>query len=222
MNLYSYCLKHDMGSAPNPYWGICTLVICKPAIRRTAIIGDWVLGFGSKNSPIGDISSKLVYAMKVTDVMTLQDYDQFCRTKHKRKIPDLQSNDYRRWVGDCQYDYSKGLEPKIRPGVHNELNRKRDLSGKNALLSDHFYYFGNKPITLPDNLKPIMHSTQGHKSTLNKPYIEIFVRWIEGSEYRRNRLYGEPQLKSKFELDPKGCETCAHRDLEDDEDDEMC
>lgn len=67
MKLYSYRIPVDDGAAPNPYWDICTLVICKPAIRRTAQVGDWVIGTGSKNSPIGNIEDKLVYAMKVTD-----------------------------------------------------------------------------------------------------------------------------------------------------------
>ena len=40
--LYSYCLPYDDGAAPNPFWGTCTLVICKPAIRRTARVGDWI------------------------------------------------------------------------------------------------------------------------------------------------------------------------------------
>jgi hypothetical protein len=212
-------LKHDRGSAPNPYWGICTLVICKPAIRRTARVGDWVVGFGSKSSPIGDVSGRLAYAMKVTDVVTMREYDRLCRTKRSNKIPDLQSTDYRRRVGDCQYDYSQGPEPIIRPGVHNERNRKRDLGGKNALLSEHFYYFGNKPVELPEHLKPIIHSTQGHKSSMNSPYVDAFVEWIEGSEYRRNHLYGEPQ-KAKF--DPDGCDKCARMDFEEDEADEIC
>jgi hypothetical protein len=38
--LYSYCIPVDDGAAPNPFWDICTLVICKPVIRRTAQIGD--------------------------------------------------------------------------------------------------------------------------------------------------------------------------------------
>jgi hypothetical protein len=56
MILYSYCLRYDDRAAPNPYHGICTLVICKPAIRRTANVGDWIIGLGSVSSPIGDIS----------------------------------------------------------------------------------------------------------------------------------------------------------------------
>ena len=48
--LFTYCIPIDDGAAPNPYWGICTLVICKPVIRRVANVGDWVVGIGSKNS----------------------------------------------------------------------------------------------------------------------------------------------------------------------------
>lgn len=39
-SLFSYCIPVDDGAAPNPYWGICTLVICKPRIRLAADIGD--------------------------------------------------------------------------------------------------------------------------------------------------------------------------------------
>jgi hypothetical protein len=43
MKLYSYVVTHDTGFSPNPFWGCCTLADCKPAIRRTAKIGDWVV-----------------------------------------------------------------------------------------------------------------------------------------------------------------------------------
>ena len=46
--LFSYVIPHDGGSAPNPYHGICTLVICKPVIRRIAKVKDWVVGLGAK------------------------------------------------------------------------------------------------------------------------------------------------------------------------------
>ena len=63
MRLFSYCLTCDSGAAPNPFWELCTLAICKPVIRRVASIGDWVLGFGSTHSPIGNIADYVVYAM---------------------------------------------------------------------------------------------------------------------------------------------------------------
>ncbi|WP_259016597.1 Nmad2 family putative nucleotide modification protein [Emticicia fluvialis] len=83
--IYSYVLRLDDGSAPNPFGGICTLTICKPVIRRTARVGDWVIGTGSKNVVIEkgtrpiDFSDSLVYAMKITDIKTLQAYDEYCK-----------------------------------------------------------------------------------------------------------------------------------------------
>src|SRR5919108_5570060 len=130
MKLYSYVLRYDGGAAPNPYWGICTLVICKSVIRRTAEIGDWIVGLGSANSPIGDISTRLVYAMKVTDKLTLREYDQFCKTYLPKKIPQWQSADERLRMGDCIYQYGPGENPEMRLAVHSDRERKRDLSGE--------------------------------------------------------------------------------------------
>jgi hypothetical protein len=211
MKLYSYCLRYDGGSAPNPFWGVCTLVICKPAIRRTAQIGDWIVGLGSVNSPIGDISTSVVYAMKVTNKLTIQAYDQFCKTTLPKKIPNRASSDFRLQSGDCIYDYGTGDDPKIRSAVHNECHRIRDLSGGFALLSNNFYYFGDQPIPLPEHLYPIIHTTQGHKSIQNQPYAQNFVKWIESLGYRKNKLYGIPQFFRKS-LDDEGPKrTCVVR-----------
>lgn len=69
--LFSYTIPVDDGAAPNPFDGLCTLAICKPKIRSRAKVGDWVAGLGSKNAPSGDLSGRLVYAMKVDEVMSL-------------------------------------------------------------------------------------------------------------------------------------------------------
>ncbi len=145
MTLYSYCLRIDDGAAPNPYWGVCTLAICKPSIRRVAKIGDWVVGHGSRRSPLGDISDCIVYAMNVTDVKSLSDYDRHFRAKLRGKIPVIKHRDVRRRVGDCVYDFSRPGKPRLRPGVHDESNRSKDLRGVNVLLSESFFYFGDAP-----------------------------------------------------------------------------
>lgn len=217
MRLYSYCLRYDDGAAPNPYWGICTLVICKPAIRRTAQVGDWVVGLGSANSPIGDVSDCVTYAMKVTDKITMEEYDKFCEAQYPKKIPNWRSRDYRRRMGDCIYDYSSGSRPRIRWSVHNEENRKRDLGGKFALISRHFYYFGDHPVKLREDLYPIIHATQGHKSNTNKLYLPAFVEWIENLGYKKNKLVGEPQLKEEYSRDTDVQAKCSVRSLEDDD-----
>jgi hypothetical protein len=205
MTLYSYCLRYDDGAAPNPYFGVCTLVICKPAIRRSAQVGDWIVGLGSARSPIGDISGHVVYAMEVTRTMSMQEYDEFCRSRLRGKIPNWTSKDHRKRVGDCIYDYSRGPRPTIRPSVHSEQNQKTDLSGRKALLSEHFYYFGDRPRELPEELGAIVHQTQGHKSVANAKYAPLFVDWIEGLGLAPNKRRGKPQMQA----DIIGGEHCA-------------
>lgn len=58
MKLYRYVMTYDTGLAPNPYHGYCTLALCKPQIRRTAQVGDWIMGFGSVSAGLG---RRLIY-----------------------------------------------------------------------------------------------------------------------------------------------------------------
>ena len=69
--LFTYTIPIDDGAAPNPFRGMCSLAICKPGIRSTARKGDWVAGLGSSNAHSGDLSGRLVYAMRVEEVMSL-------------------------------------------------------------------------------------------------------------------------------------------------------
>jgi hypothetical protein len=224
MRLYSYCLRYDDGAAPNPYWGTCTLAICKPAIRRTANVGDWVVGLGSKNSPVGDISGHVVYAMRVTRRLAMRDYDDYCHSALPAKIPDWRHGDFRRRVGDCIYDFSSGATPTVRDSVHTDANRERDLGGVNVLLSDHFYYFGNNSERLPDHLLPIVHQTQGHKSHANEEFAHPFVQWIDGLGIVPASLCGEPQMKHMIlAMTPDECRSlCSKHDEEVDRNDGIC
>src|SRR5262245_24496977 len=139
--LFSYCVRFDGGAAPNPFWGVCTLVICKPQIRRTAQVGDWVVGTGSRRTPIGDLSGAVVYAMRIGRKLTMAEYDEWAAAECPGKVPDPNHPDRRRAVGDALYDFSSN-PPQVRPGPHTEADRERDLSGHYALLADQFVFFG--------------------------------------------------------------------------------
>src|SRR5260370_258494 len=84
---HTACIPYDDGAAPNPFWGLCTLAICKPRIRRSAKIGDWIVGTGSKRSPIGDIAGQVVYTMCVTRKMKMEEYDEVTRSEFPYKVP---------------------------------------------------------------------------------------------------------------------------------------
>jgi len=219
--LYSYIIKHDGGAAPNPFWGLCTLTICKPTIRRTARIGDWVIGTGSKNSKLNDnkihdLSDSIVYAMKITDIKSISDYDSFCNKQLKDKIPKWFARDWRKRMGDCIYDFSTGTNPTLRKGVHNEKNKKKDLSGQNALISNHFYYFGEEARVIPKELKLIIKKSQGHLKIENEDLIDNFLKWIK--KFKKNKIYADPQMRHKFDLEPAADQIieCSRQHLKDD------
>ena len=199
--LFTYIIPIDDGAAPNPFWGICTLNICKPGIRRVAQETDWVAGFGSKKAPSGNLSGKLVYAMKITKVLLMRDYDAFAQASCPRKIPHFSSTDSNDRLGDAIYDFNTS-PPFQRRGVHKSANQPTDISGRNCLLSDHFVYFGRNAINLPDDLLPIICQSQGHRSTKNDCYVSDFIKWIEKVMLVEKFVRGEPDYEIDWRL---GC-----------------
>ncbi len=197
--LYTYIIKIDKGAAPNPFWGVCTLVICKPKIRKHAAVGDWVAGFAPSTSPN---PGALVYAMRITDKMSMADYDEYTRAELPEKIPSG-SRDKRAFVGDSVYDFSN-LPPSIRRSVHDESNRIKDLSGEHALLSTDFHYFGRSPIDVPDELEPIVPRVQGHRSRINDLYVESFIEWFRSLPFEPNTVHAMPNDARYDDVSPPG------------------
>ena len=190
MTLYSYVIPVDDGAAPNPFWGACTLVICKPRIRAVAREGDWVVATGSKNAPGGDLSGKAVYAMRVSRTMPMREYDAFAARELPGKVPDLRSPDWRRKVGDSIYDFS-GPRVRTRPGRHTAAFKALDLGGKNALVSYKFSYLGSSPVELPRHLRLIVKTGNGHRGPSNAWFEDAFAEWFQDLP---RGLVGEPQI----------------------------
>jgi hypothetical protein len=208
--LFTYTIPVDDGAAPNPFRGMCSLAICKPGIRRVATIGDWVAGLGSKNAHSGDLSRRLVYAMRVDEVLSLEKYDRQAGVRWPHRIPDVQSADMSERLGDCIYDYSgRSTNPAQRRSVHRAGNMETDLSGENALISWDFYYFGNHAIKLPDDLLPVCHQTQGHRSDANAPYVDRFVGWIRGLSLTPG-MHGWPDYRIDWK-NISSCDVCTIR-----------
>lgn len=142
MDIFRYIIPIDDGAAPNPYGGVCTLAICKANIRKIAKVGDWLIGL--KNP-----TKELLYAMKVTSILSMKEYDEFTRKQLAIKIPDLSNKDVIYHMGDSVYDFSS-KDVVLRKGVHSRCTKQIDLDGKNVLLSKHFYYLGDKPLKLSE------------------------------------------------------------------------
>jgi hypothetical protein len=198
MRLFTYALCVDDGAAPNPYGGVCTLTICKPVIRRTAEVGDWILGFGPTDGPEEkNLSDHVVYAMRVSQKLPLAAYDAHCRTGLTAKLPDWSARaPFEHQVGDCIYEPLPGGGFRQRLGVHKAGNMPVDLRGEYSLLAEEvFYYFGDKAVKLPERFASICHPYQGHKVSSNEPFKQEVVRWLLKGLDRDARpriLYGRP------------------------------
>jgi hypothetical protein len=168
VKLYSYVVKNDTGFAPNPFWGFCTVACCKPKVRLAASVEDWVIGTGSRRNVGND---KLIYAMKVTEKLSFDDY--YDDPRFRRKIPTRGLIEER---GDNLY-YKGRLGEGIDRSYHYTADQTRhDLGGKYVLISDYFYYFGRNAVPLPDHA--LVKEGPGHRSKFSAETIDGFASWI--------------------------------------------
>jgi len=211
-DLYSYTVRYDDGAAPNPFNGMCTLAICKPAIRRTAAPGDWIAGLGSARY---GKALHLVYAMQIAEVLTWKEYDARASREWPHRVPDLDSTDLTRQLGDCIYDHSTS-ERTQRRSVHTgggQRQRDKDLNG-DVLVARRYLYFGSSEMALPSvkrrDLTTLVLRGQGHKRQSNMGLLPKFVDWYSELEARLgNGQHGWPRLVLRRTPDRKNAVVCV-------------
>ena len=199
MKIYSYVVARDFGFAPNPFHGICTLTTCKPKIRLKAEIGDWIIGTGSKKD---EMNNKLIYAMRITEKMSIQEYWESDRFSCKKPIKNgslVQMNgDNIYWRNEINNEWQQeNSHHSLEDGVINYLNLNRDLSGRYVLISDYFFYFGSKAVDIPSEFVPhIMKRGQGHKKIISE-WGNLFVNYLTNNF--SNGIHADPIKFSNFE-----------------------
>ena len=180
MRLFSYVVARDYGFAPNPFFGRCTLATCKPAVRKAACIGDWVIGTGSKER---QRQGHLVYAMRITGTVTFDEYwrgAQFeCKKPHLAgsKKQAFGDNIYHR---DSQGCWMQANSHHSRAdGSPNRNNMRRDTGVDRVLVSDDFVYFGGSGPALPMGLD-VCKRGPGHRCKFTTTVVGAFVDWVDG------------------------------------------
>lgn len=190
MKLSAYIVTFDTGFAPNPFGGLCTLACCKPTIRRCAEEGDIIVGTASAHYPH---AGKLIYAMRIGKPVAYQDYwddPRFARRKPSPETPVSERGDNIWHCVDGKW--------RVVPGAFHDLrHRRRDTSGKNALVATEFYYFGRAAIRVPARFAALLAVTQGHRNTYDENLIDRFWAWLRGAAPKRGRI-GNP---SEFDDD---------------------
>ncbi|MCR5870356.1 MULTISPECIES: hypothetical protein [unclassified Sphingomonas] len=188
MTVYSYVIEHDLGFAPNPFHGACTLACCKPDIRKAAKLGDIVIGTGATAT---GLVNNMVYWMRVDEII---DFDQYRTARRFRsKRPDMRAPGKAERFGDNIYerDPTTGLFKQDfsfhsnADGSRNEKNLKRD-TGKTEriLIGRDFAYFGVKAPEIPEELRDLIKKGPGHKCRFSAARAEAFETWATGHPER--------------------------------------
>lgn len=155
MKLYSYVVRYDSGFAPNPFYGYCTLATCKPRIRKNASLNDIIIGVGSASKKIGQ-GGRLVYAMKVTEIIS---FDQYFRDQRFQSKKPVLSGSRKQARGDNIYCADNGDWHQLdsfhsKPdGNPNPNHIDRDTAIDRVLISNEYTYFGKNGPHLPTHLK---------------------------------------------------------------------
>ena len=182
MTLFAYVVARDYGFAPNPFGGYCTLATCKPDIRRSAQVGDWVVGTGSAGR---NRKGYLVYTMKVAEVMTFDAYWTDPRFQHKK--PNLHSSK-KIAFGDNIYHRAHGGWSQLDShhswpdGTPNDRNIRNDTQADRVLVSTEYAYWGGSGPKIPQDLR----NFHGHDICIGRGYkrhfpadmVAEFVAWF--------------------------------------------
>lgn len=197
MKLFSYIVARDYGFAPNPFHGYCTLATCKPKIRATAAIGDWIVGTGAKTKY--ELTGYLIYAMQVGEILNYDAYWNDTRFLCKRPILN---GSLKQLYGDNIYHRVRGIwrqadsHHSLDQGRPNARNIARDTSVNRVLIATKFVYFGSAATTIPKRFRPYRLTGeefccpgQGHR-VLSHDLAMAFEKWLDG--YTTSGVKGMP------------------------------
>jgi hypothetical protein len=177
VTLFSYVVARDYGFAPNPFGGFCTLATCKPDIRRSAEVGDWVVGTGSSARQQKGL---IVYAMEVLEALTYDDY--WADPRFQLKKPNLRASK-KLAFGDNIYHRDDGhwaqvdSHHSLADGSPNQRNISNDTKADRILIALRFAYWGGSGPEVPDGLRCFA----GHDLCIGRGYKKNFPAGMEAA-----------------------------------------
>lgn len=195
-SVYMYVVARDFGFAPNPFHGFCTLATCKPAIRSTAQVDDWIIGMGGADlNAVG----RCIFAMRVTETRTFDEYWTDPKCLDKRPVRNgskkmmVGDNIYHRDAKDGSWRQADSHHSHA-DGSLNPYNLKRDTGKDRVLFSRHFFYFGAAAPEVPKDILTEMGfvNRQGHRKFANLGGGRL-IAWLQ-REYgpSLNQVLGDP------------------------------
>ena len=171
--LCSYVLKHDFGFCPNPFSGYCTLAACTPNhLGCNLKKNDWIMGHST-----AETGHKLIYAMRVCEVVDMDDYWRDERFTQKK----ANGNSRVERCGDNIYYKKDGNWIQALAFFHlSPTQIAQDTKHHKVFVSDHFFYFGAGADAkdIPDKFADLIQRRQG-VSYHTEPIVQEFIKWLE-------------------------------------------
>ena len=132
--IFRYILAHDSGMAPCVGNGLLTLATCKPGIRSSAKIGDWIIGCRPSPAPRGLV----VWAGCVIKKLHVGEYERQFRGRSDAVYREKNDSSFRR----------------LRPEYHPEDDEFRKDTSHPVLIFDmeSTWYFARDPNLMPESL----------------------------------------------------------------------
>jgi len=159
------------------------LACCKPRIRKNATVGDYILGMGASKP---GLSGHLCYWMRVSEILTFDEY--WANPRFRRKRPIMSGTTFLRY-GDNIYHRADGAETYTQEDSFHSFagggvciaNLSRD-TGKTdrVLIGQEFAYWGRVGIALPDSLRCFEIRRPGHKSRFSPEQLDQLITWLNG------------------------------------------
>lgn len=180
VTIYSYVVEHDLGFAPNPFHGVCSLACCKPQIRKVAKEGDYIIGTGAARPKLSD---HLTFWMRVERIITFDDY--WADPKFRRKKPTMSGTSFLRYGDNIYHRNAKGHFQQeysfhsLEDGSVSigDLNRDTGTTDR-VLLGRDFAFWGRSGIKLPQELICFVKKGPGHKCNFSAEKVQAFLDWL--------------------------------------------
>ena len=195
MTTRTYRLDHDLGFAPNPFFGWCTLACCMPEIRRNARVDDIVVGMAGRGQ-LRHVYPRLIYWMRVEETLSFDEYWNDTRFANKRpqiagpKILAVGDRTYRHDADGADWSFESSMHyvpDELRPNTNHVM---RDTKVNRLLVSRCFTYWGGSGPHLPADLIGLFPNPRGQKCKHDPEQLSKLHRLIEVETPRF--VVGEP------------------------------
>lgn len=200
-------MKVDWGFAPNYSCGVLTLATCKPYIRKSAKVGEYLAGWSSNALDKSQKGQKnLIYLAKISKILNFAEYWEAYPQKRPPEnkegdniykplvpnpksaddfevIPNLRHPENEKASGCFRYSDSKQNDDEEASPCFSD--KHHDLKSFKVLICDEFYYFGDfgkgeKSLQIPDHIRPNVPertSPYGYITEVNE--AQAFIDYVK-------------------------------------------